>query len=276
MPIHFAYVTKHLPSNESYLALQDYGYTPIFYNELYHSLSKILKRTEQWERSPVAQLFCKYLEEEGMVYQTLTRDDESTLRLLLRQGFGLSGVTGFGKEMTAERLIQVPQLLGHLLSNVEAMGVEFHNRFKGHLGNRFMPKYGFYPTWQIERLSKSLKNTKEYDEFDYLDDDFCDGGALIIWSEGKLQSTNCYIWLGYEIEFNLHKQTLIKHLYGGVGNRRYMFEDWKKFTSFPDSAAAQKGTRRIIRSQIRRAIKSPRKVPWVKELRGLLKEIESH
>jgi hypothetical protein len=143
-PIHFAYVTKHLPSKSSSLALQKEGFKPTYYND-YNGLSKYLAEPRQRQQSPVAQLFCKYLQEEGVVYQALTLEDENTLRLLLRQGFGMRGMMGFGKDVTAERQMQVPTLLGTLLANVQAMGIEFHNRFKDHLGNRSVPKFAFYP-----------------------------------------------------------------------------------------------------------------------------------
>ena len=150
-------MTKHLPSTVSNLALEKSGVRPTYYGDLYSGFSKYLTDPQQRHRSPVVQLFCRYLEEEGIVYQLLTPEDDNTLRLLLRQGLGMRGMTGFGKDVTAERQMEVPTLLGTLLTNVQAMGVEFHNRFKDHLGNRFVPKFAFYPSWRINKLSKELE-----------------------------------------------------------------------------------------------------------------------
>jgi hypothetical protein len=100
---------------------------------------------------------------------------------------------GWGRDVSAERLIEVPALLSTLVANVQAMGIEFHNRFKVHLGNKFSPKFGFHPSWQMKKISKRLK---DYDDIDVFDSDLCDGGELYLRSEGRLQSKdNCYVWL---------------------------------------------------------------------------------
>ena len=128
--IHFAYVTKHMPSNDSYSALLAHGMKPTFYSDIDYLLPKVLKKTGAWERSPVAQLFCKYLSEEGVVYHPLTANEDSVLRLLVRQGLSLQGHTGFGKDKTSSRLVETPKLLSKLLSNAEAMGIGFHQKFR--------------------------------------------------------------------------------------------------------------------------------------------------
>lgn len=250
-PIHFAYVTKHLPSDRSSLALRDAQLRPIYYSDLHNDLVKYLAEPQQRQRSPVTQLFCRYLQEEGVVYQPISSEDENTLRLLLRQGLGMRGGK---KDVTAERQMQVPTLLGTLLANVQAMGVEFHNRFKNELGNRFVPRFSFYPLWRKNNLLKDPK-----DEDDWLDSDRCDGGTLYLWSEGLLKSRHlCYVWLGYKFEFNLNER-VTKHLYAGVGvgHGDRSFDDCSAaFKTFPDYGKAQKGARTIIRNQIREATKS--------------------
>ena len=275
-PVHFAYVTKHLPSEKSSLVLQISGVKPTYYSELYDRFSKYLADPKLLQRSPVTQLFCRYLQEEGVVYQMLTPEDENTLRLLLRQGFGMRGMTGFGKDVTAERQMQVPILLGTLLANVQAMGIEFHNRFKDQLGNRFVPKFAFYPAWQMKKVSKRLKDPDWYDEIDVIDPDLCDGGALYLWSEGRLRSEDpCYVWLGYEFDLSLSEKEISKHLYAGVGVGNRQFQGFSEFTSFPNYGKAQNGARTIMRNQIREAVQGGN-APGGKHLSSLQKALEKH
>jgi len=275
-PIYFAYVTKHLPSEKSNSALQKDGREPTYYSELYRDFSEYLKDPKQSQRSPVAQLFCKYLQEEGVVYRLLEPDDDNVLRLLLRQGFGLGGTTGFGRDISAERLMQVPAFLGTLLSNVQAMGVEFHNRFRDQLGNRFAPRFAFYPWWEIKKVSKRLENLNSHDEVDGLGSDLCDGGALYLWSVGRLKGQgNCYVWLGQAFELSRSDKALTKYLHAGVSIGSDEFEDRLKIDAFPDQGKAQKGVRRIIRNQIKEARKSANS-PARKRLASLGKALEKH
>jgi hypothetical protein len=145
------------------------------------------------------------------------------------------------------------------------------------IGHMLVPKFAFYPSWRIKKLSKDLKDTDAYDEIDWLDSDRCDGGAFYLWSEGRLKCQDPgYVWLGYSFELSLDDRALTKHLYAGVGTSDRPFEDHSKnFETFPDYGKAQKGARTMIRKQIKEAIKSGN-VPGGKRLAGLGKALDNH
>jgi hypothetical protein len=150
----FSYVTKHLPAQASQKLLLSSKMMPTFYSDLYAGIKNALAQ-DRWDRCPVARMFCAYIEKQGVMYMDDDIDDY-VLGLLLQQGNSGIRRAVSGQKVTAERLSQTPQLLATLMSNVEALGIEFHNKYRSLLGNRFSPRFAFYPMWNTEEVRDRL------------------------------------------------------------------------------------------------------------------------
>ncbi|MDQ6867694.1 MAG: PD-(D/E)XK nuclease family protein [Pseudomonadota bacterium] len=129
----FAYVTRHTPSEACMSLLRAHGQRPVYYSDLYRAL--------ELQTSPICQLFCKYLEEIGPVYKQLTPDDSDALRLLMRQVFAVGGA-GPGQQGA----FNAANVLLRLVSNVEALGIDFYRQYRHFFKIGFTPAFSFTRT----------------------------------------------------------------------------------------------------------------------------------
>jgi len=126
----------------------------------------------------------------------------------------------------------------------------------------------------MKHLLEQVKNLGSYDEIDLIGSDLCDGGSLYLWSVGRLKGqSNCYVWLGHAFQFSRSDQTLTKYLHAGVSVGSDEYEGHSKFDAFPDQGKAQRGVQRIIRNQIKKAIRSANS-PARKRLASLEQALE--
>jgi hypothetical protein len=159
------------------------------------------------------------------------------------------------------------------------LGRDYRQVFYKRLGNRFLPKFAFYPYWQIEKVRQNVakEHSVDREEIDMLEPDACDGGELYVWSEGLLKkekenSQQTYVYLGYSFHYSRKNQNLKKRLYAGVWVKGHNYEDFgPHFKSYPDEKAAQAGARKIIRQQLKKALKD---YPKLRSLHELLRDME--
>jgi hypothetical protein len=258
-PIAFAYVTKHLPSGQSLEQLERYGLKPVFYRDIHSGLQSIFGRRDGTNTSvhlPVAQLFCRYLEEEGVIYRQL--ENERSITFLLRQSAGGSS-TGLGHLHTAETVADVPKSLELLIANAEAIGIEFYDQFRAHFGNRFVPSFKVTPQFNDEALFKAIKKRPDSDEIDIYK--YSEGSYAWIWSHGRLAKVKpphwAYVALGYSFELDPQVPNgLLQCLFAEISTKARNFYLEKTYTKFPDQTSAQTRLRKLLKDVLDEALGS--------------------
>ena len=279
-PIVFAYVTKHLPSRQSLEQLERYCSKPVFYRDIYSRLQSIFGRPHATIKSmhfPVAQLLCRYLEEEGVIYRQL--ENERPITFLLRQS-ATGGSAGLGKLHTAETVADVPKSLELLIANAEAIGIEFYDQFRAHFGNRFVPSLKVTPQFNDEALFKAIKKRPDSDEIDIYK--YSEGSYAWIWSHGRLAKVKpphwAYVALGYSFELDAKASNgLGQFLFAEIstGGRDFYLE--KPYTKFPNQTSAQIRLRRLLKDVLGEALGSegaPKQ--YHKALTMLDKQLSAH
>jgi hypothetical protein len=192
-PIQFAYITKHLPLESTLKRLTEVNLKPIYYRDIHAALKDLLARDQSFGvPHPIAELFCRYLEEDGVTYREI--EDEQAIALFLRQASNPKSTPG--RLHTADRASNAARILDVLLGNSEVLGIEFHNTFREYFGNRFTPSFQIWNEFDEEAIRKTV-HRKGFSIHKHISK-----GVLSVCSYGKISGVPnwAYVRIGFWFE----------------------------------------------------------------------------
>jgi len=191
----FTYLTQYMPPKEDFAKIEQEN------NKCYkHMLFRDIQLGLEDFEKPVVKLFCNYLGENIMRYQT--KIHEGALWLFLVKTFCLPHQTGYGKKVSVENIGNVPSLLETLIKNTKVLGDRFYYDFGKHFNVRPSTNLSFDQLFKVSNGTLLKDAKKQIDngnkEEMYIERKRRIGGEFWISFNGKIKQKNTNNWLMIE------------------------------------------------------------------------------
>jgi hypothetical protein len=201
----FTIISKHALSARLESHLKKYHQSdarvrqkPLLLGELYRAVSA--------RNSPVGKMFCDYLRDKGVTYESIELSRQ--MPYLLLQLAAPDSAGGFGRIREKANVANVPQVFNTLLGNADVLGTWFYDRFgSGIFKKPFTPHFAFHPYYEPtklkEKLEKHLREHKPRDNPYFYPDMAALAADLDIGARAKLDEETA-LWIGYRFTLDLN------------------------------------------------------------------------
>lgn len=221
--LNFSYLTLNpLDLNEKKIIDLDKNGSFKINHILYNTLYKKIKE-KKLDKNPVVNLFCKFLEENFMIYdQSYINKNEDVLIFIMLKTLFVKHAHGFGRKVSEKNINGVPDFWSRLIGNIRVLGDRFYDDFGEFFSIRPSINYNFQPEFNISNTLRELKNNKNSE--DCIERERRTGGYFNIWYSSSFnqikKSDHISIHCGISFYLNLESKEIEKFLFAEITGKK--------------------------------------------------------
>ncbi|EQC45182.1 hypothetical protein M899_1052 [Bacteriovorax sp. BSW11_IV] len=284
--IFFTYLTLQTPEqkdlslikNEEKYANNHHLAHHMLYRKLYE---KIVDK--KYDRNPVVALFCKYIKENFMVFDSeYINSNDDILQFIMLKGLFVKHNHGFGRKISDKNIMTVPDYWSVLISNIKVIADKFYDEHCSYFNVRPSIDYNFQPKFNIDKV---VRKKEEFDENDVIPREYRVGGWFCIWFSAKVQQDNPDNWLsissGLSFYLDLTKKEVRKYVFAEIYGRGLSTDNYesKLIKKIPTEELFYNDILGSIKASIDKCLKDPENSARFKKTPSFKKQlsnIQSH
>ena len=198
----FTYITQYYPSKaEQQQISESQKASHLLYKNLYKQLQQNRNGSTGDQNKSITDLFCEYLKENFMVYNSIKERDLDVLKLLTLKGLNVKHRHGFNRLHSMANIRAIPGLWEQLIGNLTVLGDRFRQEFNELVSDRGLVNFRFCPYYDKKKLLKAVENAEDA-SFDG-GQECITGGYFAIWNQGYILDKFLYS-IGYSYEADLN------------------------------------------------------------------------